>query len=760
MKCISSRFRRARKKPIRSRLQVLRALGDSARDTRQWTAAAGYYAEYLRLRPDDFSIWVQNGHALKESQRFDEAHAAYTTAEALRPDDADLILNQAHLEKHLGHLKAAAKLYLRSYNLDRNRAAAEALGSSFIFSQLEPRDVQGAVGYRLVGVIERLSGFTLEGWAVHPESPQAPAELTLSVDGVDLVSFSTQAPREDLAHIGFDQNCAGFRIDLSRFAELGAGTRVALRLSATDEALLCSPFTAEVDDLVASWLRRNEDIDREEIDSIARSFRTTGRISFVMPIFNPRPEWLKESIDSVIAQWCPNWELVCVDDGSDEITKEILKYYSHSDGRIRIINIEKNSGISVATNIGIRAATSEYIAFMDQDDYLEPEATLRLIDAAGKESDLIYSDEVVTSDNINDIRFFSCRPVFSYDYYLSHPYFIHLVCVRRQTALNVGGLNESIAISADVDFILRVIEVATSVTHIPALLYRWRTHYSSAGHKMAEAASQTTKEAIQAHLRRVGCSARIEPLPAYNAQRIMYTYNELAVIRFNEGDYPPKESEPDDQYYLFANAGIDDCDLASMKGLCARRDVGIVGATIVSSDNRIVHSGLLLFPDGTIARSHWGERLCDEGRRAGYNSSLISTRDYSAVSGDFLMMRADIYRAAGGLDRNIPYSTAVLELCLRVRSLGYKVLVDGMTVAKLKTEFEDLPDYSKKIALSAVRAEEMLADGDPFYSPLLSDEGDHSPYALDNLRAAARTVKICLPNRERGPCEAGQRPTA
>src|SRR5690606_21156088 len=164
------------------------------------------------------------------------------------------------------------------------------------------------------------------------------------------------------------------------------------------------------------------------------------------------------------------------------------------------------------------------------------------------------------------------------------------------------------------------------------------------------------KEAIQAHLRRVGCSARIEPLPAYNAQRIMYTYNELAVIRFNEGDYPPKESEPDDQYYLFANAGIDDCDLASMKGLCARRDVGIVGATIVSSDNRIVHSGLLLFPDGTIARSHWGERLCDEGRRAGYNSSLISTLDYSAVSGDFLMMRADIYRAAGGLDRNIPYS--------------------------------------------------------------------------------------------------------
>jgi len=124
------------------------------------------------------------------------------------------------------------------------------------------------------------------------------------------------------------------------------------------------------------------------------------------------------------------------------------------------------------------------------------------------------------------------------------------------------------------------------------------------------------------------------------------------------------------------------------------------------------------------------------------------------------MMRADIYRAAGGLDSNLPYPAAVLDLCLRIRSLGYKVLVDGMTVAKLKTEFENLPDYSKQIALSAVRAGKILADGDPFYSPLLSDEGDHSPYALDNLRAAARTVKICLPNRERGPCEAGQRPTA
>lgn len=760
MKCIYSRFRRARNEPIRSKLKALRALGDSARDTRQWAAAAGYYAEYLRLRPDDFSIWVQHGHALKESQRFDEAHAAYTTAEALRPDDADLVLNQAHLEKHLGHLKAAAKLYLRSYSLDRNRAAAEALGSSPIFSQLEPRDVQGAVGHRLVGVVERLSGFTLEGWALHPQNPQAPAELTLSVDGVDVLSFSTQAPREDLAHIGFDQNCAGFRIDLSSLAELDAGSRLALRLSATGEALLCSPLTAEVDDLVASWIRRNEDIDREETDSIVRSFRSTGRISIVMPVFNPRPEWLKESIDSVIAQWCPTWELVCVDDGSDITTTEILKNYSNLDNRIRVISLENNKGIAAATNIGIRAATSEYVTFIDQDDYLEPEATLRIIDATREKADLIYSDEIVTSDNINDIRFFSCRPTFSYDYYLSHPYFVHFVCVRRETALDVGGLNESIAISADVDFILRILEVAASVTHIPALLYRWRTHYSSAGHRMAAAASQMTKDAIQAHLRRVGCSARIEPLPAYNAQRVMYKYEELAVIRFNEGEYPPKESEPDDQYYLFANAGIDDCDPASMKGLCARRDVGIVGATVVSSDNRIVHSGLLLFPDGTIARSHWGERLSDEERRAGYNSSLISTRDYSAVSGDFLMMRADVYRAAGGLDRNLPYPTAVLELCLRVRSLGYKILVDGMTVAKLKTEFGNLPDYSKQAVLSAVRAGAILAGGDPFYSPLLSDEGDHSPYALDNLRASARTVKIGLPNREHGPFKAGLHPTA
>ena len=53
---------------------------------------------------------------------------------------------------------------------------------------------------------------------------------------------------------------------------------------------------------------------------------------------------------------------------------------------------------------------------------------------------------------------FRLRPAFSHDFYLSHPYFVHPICVRTEVARRIGGWDESLAISADVDFVLRVIE--------------------------------------------------------------------------------------------------------------------------------------------------------------------------------------------------------------------------------------------------------------------------------------------------------------
>ena len=97
--------------------------GNQARDRRDWPAAAEAYRAHLKSRPDNFPIWVQLGHALKESGRMQEAEQAYGRAMGLNPADADLLMNLGHLYKITGDHGAAADHYRRSADIDGNSAA-------------------------------------------------------------------------------------------------------------------------------------------------------------------------------------------------------------------------------------------------------------------------------------------------------------------------------------------------------------------------------------------------------------------------------------------------------------------------------------------------------------------------------------------------------------------------------------------------------------------------------------------------------------
>jgi glycosyltransferase involved in cell wall biosynthesis len=112
-------------------------------------------------------------------------------------------------------------------------------------------------------------------------------------------------------------------------------------------------------------------------------------------VYNTPQQWLREALDSVLSQWSPCWELICVDDCStDPVVQEILTEYKEKDKRIIVLSTPENSGIAAATNWGIRTATGQHVAFMDHDDWLEPDAVHSLL-MATKQSDatLIYSDE-------------------------------------------------------------------------------------------------------------------------------------------------------------------------------------------------------------------------------------------------------------------------------------------------------------------------------------------------------------------------------
>jgi glycosyltransferase involved in cell wall biosynthesis len=200
---------------------------------------------------------------------------------------------------------------------------------------------------------------------------------------------------------------------------------------------------------------------------------TTGiTITMVMPVYNTRRDWLIEALNSVMGQWSAGWELICVDDGSTQPhVRAVLEAARCRDPRIRVIHSPLNVGIGRAVNLGIHAAQGDYVAFMDHDDVLEPDAVHKLAKTAlTTGADLIYSDEVLVEEDTGVVLEVRARPVFSYDYYLSHPYFVHMVAVRTALARALKGWDEQLTISNDIDFVLRVIERAVAVAHVPAVL--------------------------------------------------------------------------------------------------------------------------------------------------------------------------------------------------------------------------------------------------------------------------------------------------
>ena len=100
--------------------------------------------------------------------------------------------------------------------------------------------------------------------------------------------------------------------------------------------------------------------------------QTSVTLSIVMPVFNHTDD-LKTMLNSILDNSYQDWELLAVDDGSDEETKETLKQYATQDRRIKIIQREREpKGAQTCRNTGFELARGEYIVFFDSDDYVAP----------------------------------------------------------------------------------------------------------------------------------------------------------------------------------------------------------------------------------------------------------------------------------------------------------------------------------------------------------------------------------------------------
>lgn len=209
---------------------------------------------------------------------------------------------------------------------------------------------------------------------------------------------------------------------------------------------------------------------------LAHAGEQLPKISVIMPVHDPAPEFLSRAIQSVASQLYSNWELCIADDAStDPEVNRLLQTWAERDPRIRTMRREENGGISRATNSAASLATGDFLLFLDHDDELSPDALgeVALYINDHPDTDFLYSDD----DKINpDGKRFApqFKPDWSPELLLSYMFCSHLVVVRKSHFDELGGMRAGFEGSQDYDFALRATERAGHVGHIPLVLYHWR----------------------------------------------------------------------------------------------------------------------------------------------------------------------------------------------------------------------------------------------------------------------------------------------
>jgi GT2 family glycosyltransferase len=236
-------------------------------------------------------------------------------------------------------------------------------------------------------------------------------------------------------------------------------------------------------------------------------------VSVITPVHNTPPEWLTACIDSVRAQIYPDWELCLADDASTSAeTRRVLEAAAGADSRIKVVRLHENRQVSGASNAALALATGEFIALLDHDDDLEPDALLEVVRFLNRHSecDFVYTDE-----DKRDAAGARCDPYFKPDWspeqFLCFPYTNHLMVLRRSVVEAVGGFREGFEGSQDYDLALRVVERSDRVGHVPKVLYHWRQAPRSAAVDSAAKpwAIEAARRAIVDHLARTGNDADV-----------------------------------------------------------------------------------------------------------------------------------------------------------------------------------------------------------------------------------------------------------
>lgn len=460
--------------------------------------------------------------------------------------------------------------------------------------------------------------------------------------------------------------------------------------------------------------------------------------SIVVPLYRTPETFLTELVESIQAQTYPNWELI-LSDGSGEDSPLVGCFEKlQADQRIRVLKNKERLDISENTNRGLLEAKGDYIVFVDHDDVLPAYALYECTKAVCEygEPDLIYSDE----DKITMDGRIYFQPHFKPDFNLtllrSMNYFCHLVVVKRSLQKKVGFLQAEYNGAQDYDFVLRCVEQAENICHIPKILYHWRSHAGSiAGSgNSKEYAFEAGRKAVDAHLKRCGIQAEVKKGNLFGICQTKFRIQGKPLISIitSKGDigtgilsragYDRYEvlsskdmGKAQGAYYLFCNAELKQVSGGWLKDMLAQAmdpRVGIVGAHLYQKNGRQKSAGVIVGGEKLVYEVASGKHKSD----VGYFGRNTCAQEYSAVDGRCILVSRKCMEETGGLDQKLRTTLAYVDLCLNAGKKGFRVvytpkanLVLGES-RRIRIPKEEQEYFRRKWS-------DFLKRGDPYYNP-------------------------------------------
>jgi GT2 family glycosyltransferase len=475
-----------------------------------------------------------------------------------------------------------------------------------------------------------------------------------------------------------------------------------------------------------------------EMRTESRGYAGAPLFSIVMPTYNTPAPMLEQAVGSVVAQAYEKWELLIVDDASpEEHVRPLIEKLAAGEPRIKVRHETENSGIAMASNKAIAMATGDFVAFLDHDDWLEPDALYemarRLIEHP--ETDFVYSDE----DKVDDAGYFLqpfFKPDWSPDAFLSSNYCCHFTAIRRTLLAEIGGFRPGFDGAQDYELFLRATERARRIEHVPRVLYHWRISPQSTAlnSNRKPAAVGNGAKALEEAVRRRGLDATVEQTEAGARYRVRHRiaqpgkisiliptrdgaellsrcletleahtdWPNYEVVILDNGSTDPAATrllrqtkhrvekyegpfnfaaicnygvrKSEGEMVLFLNNDTEFDDGAWLGAMAEQAQRPEVGAV----------GALLLFPTGLVQHAGVVLAEADVATHTYLNypadsmengGMLRMVRNYSAVTAACMLTRRAVFAEAGGLDeKNFAVSYNDVDYCLRLRELGYSIV--------------------------------------------------------------------------------------